>query len=390
MTEATGHVRQDIDVLALQMNALYKGAPAAVLSIFGASLGSIAYWSPENRTMLLVWLACVSSVALFHLATAALRHLGLPKSWTAVAWSNVVKGIYLAAGLSWGIGGAIVLQHGNEHQALVICCLAMGAVSVTFPVIVYTPAYSLFQTPIFLAFTYGLAISDLEYGMLLSVAAALLSIVLLIIAYSMGGQMKLALALSQENRRLVEQLAERSMALEAVNRELTVQTLTDPLTGLANRRQLMTFMRRATGRCALLIVDVDHFKSYNDTFGHGDGDVCLVLVAEALQRSVQAGTDLVARQGGEEFAIVLTDLSQERAFDVAELIRSNVQALHAANPRKIRRTVTISIGFAYRDAELNKTTADLMAEADAALYEAKNAGRNRVCMLTDRRNLATG
>ncbi|MBW6423121.1 diguanylate cyclase [Rhizobium sp. XQZ8] len=390
MTDVTEHGLRNADVLALQMDALYKGAPAAVLSIFGAAFGSIAYWSPENRTMLIVWLACISTVALFHLATALLRHWGLPKSWSPVAWSHLVKGIYIAAGLSWGIGGAILLQHGDEHQALVICCLAMGAVSVTFPVIVYTPAYCLFQTPIFLSFTYGLAISNLEYGMLLSVAAALLSMVLLIIAYSMGGQMVLALRLSQENRLLVEQLAERGMALEAVNRDLTVQTLTDPLTGLANRRQLMGFMRRATGRCALLIVDVDHFKSYNDTFGHGDGDICLVLVAEALQRSVQEANDLVARQGGEEFAIVLTDLGEDRAFDVAELIRSNVQALYPTNPRKVHRQITVSIGFAYRDAELHKTTADLMAEADAALYEAKNSGRNRVSMLTDRRNLATG
>jgi len=390
MSEAMEHDRQEVDVLALQMDALYKGAPAAALAVFGAAVGVIAYWSPENRTMLLLWFAGVSAVALFHLTTAVLRHWGLPKSWTSVAWSHLVKGIYTGAGLSWGIGVAILLPHGNEQQALVILCLAMGAVTCTFPVIVYAPAYGLFQISIFLGSTYGLAVSNLEYGWILAIAAGLLSVVLQIIAYSMGRQMVLALRLSQENRLLVDKLAERSMALEAVNRELTVQTLTDPLTGLANRRQLMSFMRRSTGRCALLIVDVDHFKSYNDTFGHGDGDICLVLVAEALQHSVQQGVDLVARQGGEEFAVVLTDLSEDRAFDVAELIRSNVQSLHAAQPRKIRRTVSVSIGFAYRDAELHKTTGDLMAEADAALYEAKNSGRNRVCMLTDRRDLAAG
>jgi diguanylate cyclase (GGDEF)-like protein len=187
------------------------------------------------------------------------------------------------------------------------------------------------------------------------------------------------LRLSLENRQLAEDLAEHGAALERANRELVVETLTDPLTGLANRRQLMNFMRAITGRCALLIVDVDHFKSYNDSFGHVDGDLCLVLAAEALQQSIRPGPDLVARQGGEEFALVLGGLSQDEALAMAELVRANVQALADLHPRKIRRTVTVSIGLAYRDDDRQKTNADLMEDADAALYEAKNSGRNRVC-----------
>ena len=120
-----------------------------------------------------------------------------------------------------------------------------------------------------------------------------------------------------------------------------------------------------------MIADIDHFKSYNDSFGHVDGDICLVLVAGALQNAIRPGKDLAARLGGEEFAVILSDLSQDEAIAVADRIRSNVQTLIDGHPRQIRRPVTISIGLAYRSSERDKTHADLMEEADTALYQAR-------------------
>jgi diguanylate cyclase (GGDEF)-like protein len=197
----------------------------------------------------------------------------------------------------------------------------------------------------------------------------------------MGEQLSLAFRLLDKNRQLTEELEARGFLLEEENRELTAQTLTDPLTGLANRRRLMEFLRRAPDRCAVLVVDIDHFKSYNDSYGHGDGDVCLVLVAEALSGSVEP-RDLVARYGGEEFVVVLTELDTEKALEVAEQIRAGVHLLATAHPQKIRRQVTASIGLSCRKEEQQKSSSDLLAEADTALYAAKNAGRNRVVMLT--------
>jgi diguanylate cyclase (GGDEF)-like protein len=283
--------------------------------------------------------------------------------------------------MSWGLGGGWLLLNGNDHQTLVMCCIAMGGVTVTIPAVIYRPAFNLFQVPVFASFAVALAISDVEYGDLLAVASATLSVALAVMSRSMGEQMTLAFKLLQENRQLTQALAARGSLLEEENRELTAQTMTDPLTGLANRRRLMEVLRRTSGRCAVLVVDVDHFKSYNDTHGHGDGDICLVLVAEALRRSVQPSSDLVARHGGEEFVVVLTDLSHQRALDVAELIRANIQSLAAAHPHKIRRLVTVSIGFAYREDDRQTINGDLLTEADTALYVAKNAGRNRVATL---------
>lgn len=376
---------QQSNLLALQMDALYRGAPASVMSIFGAVLTLTTYWSPPLETFLTIWFGCVCLIAVTHLAGAALRpEFRMMRRWklhwSPAGWSRLVRLIYFSSGTCWGLGGSWLLLQGNDHQSLVICCIAMGAVTVTVPAVVYRPAFNLFQVPIFSAFAVGLAVSDLAYGGLLAVASATLCLALAIIARSLGEQLTLAFRLLEENRRLTDRLEARGSVLEEANRELIAQTLTDPLTGLANRRWLMEFLRRTSGRCAVLVVDVDHFKSYNDSYGHGDGDVCLILVAAALARSIQPSTDLVARHGGEEFVVVLTDLSLERAVDVAEMIRQNIQSLNAAHPQKVRRLVTASIGLAWREDDRDRTNADLLAEADTALYAAKNSGRNRVAM----------
>jgi diguanylate cyclase (GGDEF)-like protein len=359
-------------VLALQMEAVYKTAPASMLSIVGALMALATYWSADMRTGLLVFFACVATVALVHIGSAILRRAGRPTGWTPTNWARLVNAIFLVSGLSWGVGGAWMLGHGNEQQALVICCLALGAVTVTFPAVVYPTAFNLFQASVLVPVAFGLATSSLEYGLILAVGAAMLCAVMALIANGLGEQLMLAMRLSHENEKLAR-------GLEAANRELEIQSLTDPLTGAANRRHLMSFLRAAPARCAVLVVDVDHFKNYNDSFGHADGDVCLVLVAEALQRGARPGVDLVARQGGEEFAIVLVDVSGDDATAHAEALRAEIERLCDARPQQIRRKVTVSIGIAWRGAEERRTIDSLMTEADTAVYEAKKSGRNRVC-----------
>jgi diguanylate cyclase (GGDEF)-like protein len=392
MSELAQNGDRQSSLLAMQMEALYKGAPQSVMSIFGAALVVFTYWSAELQPALILWFSITCLVAFVHIGTTMLRPENAsmrwqrlswsPYHWSPAAWSRLVRLVHFSSGATWGIGGGWLLPNGNDHQALVICCIAMGGVTVTIPAIIYRSAFNLFQVPVFLFFAVALAISDVEYGALLAFASATLSAALAIMSHSMGEQMTLAFKLLQENRHLTDALAARGSLLEEENRELAAQTMTDPLTGLANRRRLMEFLRRTSGRCAVLIVDVDHFKSYNDNHGHGDGDICLVLVADALRRSVQPSVDLVARLGGEEFVVVLTDLSHQRALDVAELIRANIQALAANYPQKVRRLVTVSIGLAYRDDDRQKSNTDLMTEADGALYAAKNTGRNRVATLS--------
>jgi diguanylate cyclase (GGDEF)-like protein len=135
---------------------------------------------------------------------------------------------------------------------------------------------------------------------------------------------------------------------------------------------------------AVIMIDVDHFKAYNDHYGHQAGDDCLRQVAQALASTVQRANDLLARYGGEEFVVVLPALTGKQALQVAERLLAAVAAQsipHAKN--SAAPVVTVSIGVAYGTPELNAQCADLLAEADALLYQAKHQGRNRVALKPD-------
>lgn len=163
-------------------------------------------------------------------------------------------------------------------------------------------------------------------------------------------------------------------------------SLTDPLTGLGNRRNFRRILSREidvvarSGESALLLMlDIDHFKKVNDTYGHHAGDQVLQVVANCLGGCVRP-MDTVARYGGEEFAVILPSCQASFGWLVAERIRESVQALSINVAPLVNINVTISIGGAYAPEWIRSTT-DLWTErADQQLYQAKSEGRNRVCI----------
>ena len=187
---------------------------------------------------------------------------------------------------------------------------------------------------------------------------------------------------------LVRDITERKRSeehLQSAYRAMETLVVIDALTGIANRRRfddsLSTEWRRALregSKLSLLLIDADHFKLYNDTYGHVRGDSCLKQIAEAALDVVLRPGDLVARYGGEEFAVVLpgTDESGAKAVaeDICQAVR-NRQLPHEENPPGI---VTVSIGCATIIPQRGKTAQDLIELSDQALYRAKNRGRNRV------------
>ena len=160
----------------------------------------------------------------------------------------------------------------------------------------------------------------------------------------------------------------------------------DGLTGLANRRSFDERLEadwlhglREQMPLSLLLVDVDHFKLYNDTYGHQKGDACLKSVAAVLDQQVFRPSDMAARYGGEEFAVIMPTTDLDGALRVAERIREAVEEM--ALPHSASQTaacVTLSVGTASTVPSMEQSPADLLASADAALYRAKHAGRNRV------------
>jgi diguanylate cyclase (GGDEF)-like protein len=160
----------------------------------------------------------------------------------------------------------------------------------------------------------------------------------------------------------------------------------DALTELPNRRCFDDYLHRTIAQSlrsrqpvALVMVDVDHFKRYNDRYGHPAGDRCLRAVADALRTTVSRPTDLVARYGGEEFVVILPATDLAGATTVAECIRQAVLDLGLEHLDNFTKRVTVSLGISIQCAEKSALNASkLLQDADLALYRAKNSGRNRV------------
>ena len=165
--------------------------------------------------------------------------------------------------------------------------------------------------------------------------------------------------------------------------ELATLASTDPLTGLANRRMLdktldMEWRRaqRTGAPLSLIMIDIDHFKAFNDSYGHQAGDEALRQVAQAIKAHVRRPADLAARYGGEEFAVVLTETDAAGTRLLAEKIRSAVEHMEPAN--LATHKLTVSLGACTRYAKPGDAQDQLISTADKALYQAKKRGRNRV------------
>jgi diguanylate cyclase (GGDEF)-like protein len=185
--------------------------------------------------------------------------------------------------------------------------------------------------------------------------------------------------------RLRDELERKNRELERMNHILQSLSFLDPLTGVANRRSFDTVLGQEWSRAgrddtvvSLIFADIDHFKLFNDTYGHQQGDTCLGLVATAIAGACQRAGDCAARYGGEEFAVILPGTDAAGAQHIAECARARVEELGIAHKASPIGVVTVSIGTATLVPCDGVTGADLVAAADRALYRAKNEGRNRV------------
>jgi diguanylate cyclase (GGDEF)-like protein len=191
---------------------------------------------------------------------------------------------------------------------------------------------------------------------------------------------------TQKLQQEVQRRAAAETALQSANQELQRLAFLDGLTQIANRRQFdlrleqeWRRMKRERLSLALILCDVDYFKSYNDTYGHQMGDDCLRSIAHVIDQGARRPSDLVARYGGEEFAILLSNTDLAGAIEVANSIKNQIQQLqlpHQESP--VSLCVTASFGVAAVSPSEEGTPEELIAQADRALYRAKEEGRDRV------------
>jgi diguanylate cyclase (GGDEF)-like protein len=184
---------------------------------------------------------------------------------------------------------------------------------------------------------------------------------------------------------MAAQLVERERELIATNDRLTVIASIDMLSGLANRRGFQSRLdfewmkaQQYGSALSLLMIDVDHFKLFNDTYGHPEGDTCLARLGETLSGIAAETMGFAGRYGGEEFCLLLPNTVAARALQIGEAVRIAVQALAMPHATSSYQTVTVSVGVASTSPRDTQSPGDLIEAADAALYAAKRRGRNAV------------
>lgn len=328
------------------------------------------YFSPEHLAAVMhrplhvlesamVLVLAASSSVLFILRMAPDRE--------AVWLSHLAKATVLFLSLAWAISFYVFIASGDMR---VIFPLA-GLLLFTALISLYFDARVLltFIVPIWLSILVSAFVYDQSPTALNAVLWLLLAALLESGRRMLNNWFLLALRRGQEKRDLIKQL----------------ETLAsyDPLTGIANRRNFQQQLDNAIhdasqtgGELAMIMVDVDHFKRFNDHYGHQAGDICLKEVANQLKSAVRKRGDSVARLGGEEFAILLPGGGSEAAHRVARRLAWRLENLaieHAASP--VDRHVTVSQGISIWKPDMSGTV--FIAQADAALYQAKESGRNR-------------
>jgi diguanylate cyclase (GGDEF)-like protein len=357
-----------------QVHSLIEGSAAlfATLAVCASYTGWWGFWTLACITVLLTilrlshWRRFLQS-----------RSSGAPSARSPEAWARDYTILMCAMAALWAATLAAVTFLFHDMQLVMFVLLlqsgwlaAAGIRSAASPATIFGQAL-ITVVPASICFYVG------TNGVirLLSPACFILMIVLLRVARLYGAQ--------------ILSLMESEQELTTANAQLLTLSRTDGLTGLSNRRAFderfaaaWAFAVREARDIAVALVDVDHFKRYNDHYGHLAGDDCLRAVAGHVAGAVLRASDVAARYGGEEFVLLLAGNSDHGASEIAHRLCHAVYDAAIPHAESALGRVTISVGVASLAPGLDDRPAMLLVRADQALYKAKQAGRNQVCVAT--------
>jgi diguanylate cyclase (GGDEF)-like protein len=367
-----------VDTLFCQTMSMISGA--AVFMVLGV-VGYVGSGSPwylgglAYTTLVFLWRFWQTRVY------TRSRDSATPITW---AWRSIRSGWATAAG--WGAWSAVVLF--EPEKSIVIMVIGMhaglvagGAVRNCAVPTVAAGQIVLAAVPLFFA----CVASGNPYLHVYAGIVALHLVAALALTKALH-RLTLQLLLGKKSMSdLVDRLAVANQELEVTNQHLGTLVATDALTNIANRRAFDLHSAKEWRRSiregtplSMLMLDVDHFKAYNDFYGHQAGDVCLREVAAAVGSVIRRPGDILARYGGEEFAVILSNTHLDGAVQIAKAIISALEARSLTHDNSSFGYVTVSIGAACMIPHYDDRVDRLTAAADAALYTAKRGGRNRV------------
>lgn len=364
-------------VARIQLDELLKqSASSAIVGYLTGLISAIALFPVAPMKPIIVWMVLFTGLYGFrwHFSRSRLK-LNLTAEEPSMVLNHFVLLNFVTA-VVWGILPSFYASSWPTFYHIVIWLIMTGvAASTISSYSIYRPAFLAFMIPLLTLTFWFLVIrnsGNFDNSMVLGLLLGAYSILVL-----KSGKMYGDILTSNIINR---------MELEHVNQALQKQAEHDPLTQLLNRRGFDSRLKtewhrhaRQEQSMAALMVDIDHFKKYNDHYGHDAGDQCIRRIAQALHSSAQRAGDLVARYGGEEFIVLLTDVQMKQARVVAERLRKAVESLdipHAGSPTA--KHVTVSIGVSALVPDSNQDESTLYMAADRKLYEAKNSGRNRI------------
>jgi diguanylate cyclase (GGDEF)-like protein len=377
MASPTQSDSRPAEAVAAQIRQSFRQLPLALTANLTIGLLLTALlWPVIGHTKLILWITALVLVTGVRYALLHALKRAPPRGGDLGAWHRRIVFGACGAGLVWGAAG-VLLFHPTSFVHQVLLAFALGGMMAGgVPLLSYLDrAYACFAIPIMVP----ISVQFLSLG---DRVHLFMSLMILIFGFTM-------LASSAQTRRFfrtsVELQAQLSVSIET-SRELEHLLRVDALTGVGNRRAFDEALdsewrraRRDGSVLAVVIADIDYFKSYNDRYGHPAGDRCLIAVARAMRSVVHRPGDLVARIGGEEFAILLPDTSLAGAGAVAERVRRSVQGLDLSREKvPAVGAVTISLGLDASEDPAVGTPEDLLRASDQALYRAKRGGRNRV------------
>jgi diguanylate cyclase (GGDEF)-like protein len=366
----------------------FQASNAYASSIAGGIVLAVLFWNRGQQAAIVAWAVAYGiMIAIRH--RLGVRFRAAPRNPAdALRWLRYFAGVVFICGVIWGAYGVYLAREADTFRLaaviLTLAALMSGAVT-AYSVSMFV--FLSFSIPTMVPLGGWLALSDSNDRRFLGVLVFIWLIFMSFSARRFRNFAVESLGHQFDNVNLVRSLAaERDKAKELAE-QLAKLSTTDSLTGVANRRcfdtELLTVLDDAKQRgtpLTLILCDVDFFKLYNDAYGHIQGDVCLRSVAAQLASVAALHGALAARIGGEEFAVVWRDAPLERGIRLAEELRAAVEKLGLKHEKsQASHYVTGSFGVYAEVPTANTTCSDLLKAADEALYQAKRAGRNRVC-----------